>query len=77
MGAALIGFGAAAVWGALAFAVGVRVGYVRAARRVVVLPPPRMPLDNTVRRMPGEDAGSWEEPDWSRSTRVEDPGTDA
>ncbi|RNL78738.1 hypothetical protein [Nocardioides marmorisolisilvae] len=76
MGAALIGFGAAMLWGAIAFAVGVRVGYIRASRRVLVLPPPRMPLGNTVQRMPEERAGSWEEPDWSRSTRTEDPGTD-
>ncbi|MFL6173202.1 MAG: hypothetical protein ACJ716_09975 [Marmoricola sp.] len=76
MGGALIGFGIAAIWGALAFAVGVRVGYARAARRIVVLPPPPIPLANTVHRMPDERDSSWQEPGWSRATRSEDPGTE-
>ncbi|MFL6022778.1 MAG: hypothetical protein ACJ72O_05515 [Marmoricola sp.] len=71
---AVIGFGVFAIWGAVAFAVGVRVGF-RRGKRTVFVSSPRLPLANSVARMPEERDSQWSEPDWSRSPRREPPGT--
>ena len=62
---AILGFGLFAVWGALCFAAGVRVGKRRATTIQFVRPGSAF-TGNTVARAPQQPAAPYEPPTWSQ-----------